>query len=140
MVVLSLTMPITDASQPQITRTLIAQGPSAERPTIPPALRVSGIHLEPPSISEREPASVLRFKLENDGIVQVTDVILTIAVFEKQAQPTAAPKMIVRPFNLRTATTVEPGYSVEYEMLFRNLSNDCNCAPHVEVLSARAVR
>lgn len=140
MVLLSLTLLIADPSQPQITATLIGQEPSPEQPAIPSALRVSDIRLEPQAILEREPASMLRFSLENDGIVQMRDVVLTIAVFEKQTQPTATPKVIVRPFQLRTPATVEPGYFVEYEMLLRNLSTDCNCVPRVEVVSARAVR
>lgn len=104
------------------------------------ALRISEIRLELPASIESGPNSILRFNLANDGIGRLADVILKIAIFEKAIEAAPTPRAIVRPFRLHTATILEAGYSVEYEMLFRNLAADCDCVPKVEVMSARIAR
>ena len=52
----------------------------------------------------------------------------------------ALTRAVLKPFTLRTEATLEPGYSVDYEMRLRNLSARCQCVPKVEVVSARAPR
>jgi hypothetical protein len=104
------------------------------------ALRISEVRLDLSPHSESEPSSILRFNLENDGIGRLSDVTLRIAIFERATKAALIPRAIVRPFSVRTEATLEPGYSIEYEMLFRNLAADCDCVPKVEVLSARFAR
>jgi hypothetical protein len=104
-----------------------------------PALRVSEIRLEPAPATEVEPSAVLRFNLENHGITQLADVVLRIAVYTEPSEA-EVPRAIVRPFTLHTDATLEPGYSVDYEMRFRNLTAGCHCVPKVEVVSAKAPR
>ncbi len=102
-----------------------------------PSLRVSDVRLEPGPSAEPEPSAVLRFNLENHGITQLADVILRIAIFERPAEAVVVPRAVVRPFSMHTDATLEPGYSVDYEMLFHNLSAGCSCVPTVEIVSAR---
>ena len=105
-----------------------------------PSLRISDIRLEPGPTAEPEPSAVLRFNLENHGITQLGDVVLRIAIFEKDTEPVVMPRALVRPFSMHTEATLEPGYSVDYEMLFHNLSAGCSCVPTVEIVSARPPR
>jgi hypothetical protein len=109
-------------------------------PPVHPSLRVSDVRLEPGPAAEPEPSAVLRFNLENHGITQLADVILRIAIFERPAEAVVVPRAVVRPFSMHTDATLEPGYSVDYEMLFHNLSAGCNCVPTVEIVSARPPR
>jgi hypothetical protein len=104
-----------------------------------PALRISKVRLEPAPGAEAEPSAVLRFNLENHGITQLADVILRIAVYA-EPEDAALTRAILRPFTLHTEATLEPGYSVDYEMRLRNLSAGCHCVPKVDVVSARAPR
>ena len=114
----------------------------ADQPQLPenPALRITDVRLEPALLAEPEPSAVLRFNLENHGITQMADVVLRIAIFEKQSEAAVVPRAVVRPFSMHTDATLEPGYSVDYEMVFHNLSAGCNCVPKVEVVSARPPR
>jgi hypothetical protein len=104
-----------------------------------PALRVSDIRLEPAPVPGAEPSVVLRFNLENHGITQLADVVLRIAVYSEPSEAELT-RAIIRPFTLHTDATLEPGYSIDYEMKFRNLSVGCHCVPKVEVVSAKAPR
>ena len=113
--------------------------PAAPEPPEHPALRVSNIRLEPEPDAEAEPSAFLRFNVENYGITQLTDVVLRIAVYTDPDDP-ALTRAVLKPFTLRTEATLEPGYSVDYEMRLRNLSARCQCVPKVEVVSARAPR
>lgn len=118
-------------------------GPPADPRTAPlelpehPALRVSDIRLEAAPVPEAEPSAVLRFSLANHGITQLADVVLRIAVYTQPSEAELT-RAIVRPFTLHTDATLEPGYSVDYEMKFRNLAPGCQCVPKVEVVSAKA--
>jgi hypothetical protein len=104
-------------------------------------VHVGRARLENPDRLEFEPAAMLKFDLTNDGIVAVEDVIVRIAIFEKQLDDVVAlPRAVVRPVDIRTRATIQPGFTVEYEMLFHNLAADCNCEPRITLVSARPVR
>jgi len=122
---------------PGIGQPLDQRADPAPPPPLHPSLRVKDVRLEPGPAAEPEPSAVLRFNLENHGITQLGDVILRIAIFERQTEAVVVPRAVVRPFSMHTDATLEPGYSVDYEMLFHNLSPGCNCVPTVEIVSAR---
>lgn len=102
-------------------------------------LRVSHVRLGAPPADVPKPASVLKFDMLNDGDLRVTDVHIQIAIVQKErpAADRTPPRVIVGPFTISGHATIEAGYTVNYEMLLRNLSNDCECQPDVRVVSAR---
>jgi hypothetical protein len=102
-------------------------------------LRVSHVRLEAPPVDAPKPASLLKFDMMNDGDLRVTDVRIQIAIVQKErlAADRTPPRVIVGPFTISGHATIEAGYTVNYEMLLRNLSYDCECQPDVRVVSAR---
>jgi hypothetical protein len=105
------------------------------------AVRAGRARLESPDRPEGEPAAMLKFDVTNDGIVAVRDVVVRIGIYEKQPDAAASvPRAVVRPVDIRTHATIQPGFTLEYEMLFRNLAADCDCIPKVTIVSARTVR
>ena len=88
-----------------------------------------------------KPSAVLKFDMLNDGELRVTDIVLQIAMVEKQRVEGAvgSPRVVVGPFTIRGSVTIEAGYTVNYEMLLRNLSPDCGCVANVVVVSARTL-
>jgi len=66
---------------------------------------------------------------------------LEISITEKPAfEPVLAPsRMLVRPFTIRGNVVLESGYTINYEMLLRHFSSDCNCLANVGVLSVRSL-
>ena len=129
---------------PVLTKT-VAQLTSTQDSTAssqPPAseLRVRNLRLDEPSLEISRPAALLRFDLLNDSPDRVTDVLLEIAIVEKPPQTAGSRRLIAGPITMRGYATIEPGYTVEYKVLLRNLSSDCACEPQVSVVSARPVQ
>jgi hypothetical protein len=121
---------------------LLTTGPSAadrsriERP--PASVRIVNVRLESVNHETPKPTAVLKFDLLNDTSVGVSDVVIEISIVEKSGGKTGAqpPRIVVAPFTIRSQTTIEAGYTVNYAMLLRNLSSDCDCIANVSVLSA----
>jgi hypothetical protein len=78
-----------------------------------------------------KPASVLKFDMMNDGDLHVTDVRIRIAIVQKErsAADRTPPRVIVVPFTISGHAAIEAGHTVNWEMLLRNLSSDCQCHP-----------
>jgi hypothetical protein len=108
----------------------------------PPAsdLRVRNLRLDEPSVEVARPAVVLKFDLLNDSPGRVTDVLIEIAIVEKPSRDPGSRRLVAGPITMRGYATIEPGYTVEYKVLLRNLSSDCGCEPQVSVVSARPVQ
>jgi|KBSMisStandDraft_5_1062788.scaffolds.fasta_scaffold73828_2 hypothetical protein len=104
-------------------------------------LRIGNVRLEAPPSPQTPASAVLKFDLFNEGPSRVTDILLEVSVRGKPAfdPGPATARVLVRPFKIRGAVKLEAGYSVNYEVLLRNLSSDCNCVASVEVLSFRAL-
>jgi hypothetical protein len=102
-------------------------------------LRVQRVRLEaaPPSASDT--SAVLKFELVNNGPMTVTGVVLEIAVRVKATtQGESADRLVVAgPFTIRAGVDLQAGYTLNYELLLRNLRADCDCAPDVTVTAAR---
>jgi hypothetical protein len=65
----------------------------------------------------------------------LTDLILEISILEKSAAKELAGRALVRPFQIRGNIVLQAGYTINYEMLLRNLSSDCRCVANVDVVS-----
>jgi hypothetical protein len=103
-------------------------------------LRIANVRLQEPPPSTPQPSALLTFDLTNDGLLPVTDIKLQIEVHElgilSSEEP---PRAIVRPFEVLGSAIIEPGFTVKYSMVFRNLTLDCRCEAGVTVVSASAV-
>jgi hypothetical protein len=75
----------------------------------------------------------------NEGALRVADVVIEISILDKERSENhdGQPAPIVRPFRISAHATIEAGYTVNYQMLLRNLSPECPCVATVKILSAR---
>jgi hypothetical protein len=106
-----------------------------------PTLRIMNVRLEAPPADAPTPSAVLKFDMLNDGGSKVTDIVIQISMLERPRDEHAlgSRRFVVNPFMIRGSVTLEAGYTMNYEMLLRNLSADCACVPNVVVISARPV-
>ena len=120
----------------------VAGNPDPTVSSQPPAseLKVRNLRLDDPSVEVSRPAVVLKFDLLNDSLSRVTDVLIEIAIVEKPSRDAGSRRLVAGPITMRGYATIEPGYTVEYKVLLRNLSSDCGCEPRVSVVSARPVQ
>jgi hypothetical protein len=81
----------------------------------------------------------LKFDVFNDTSLRLTDVVMRVSFLEKQAPDIAdvPARVLVGPVTVRVTAVLQAESVLSYEMLFRNLSSDCDCSPSVEILSAR---
>jgi hypothetical protein len=103
-------------------------------------LKVRNLRLDEPAVEVSRPAVILKFDLLNDSPSRVTDVLIEIAIVEKLSRNPGPRRLVAGPITMRGYATIEPGYTVEYKVLLRNLSSDCACEPQVSVVSARPVQ
>jgi hypothetical protein len=103
-----------------------------------PLLQIENLRLVAPPAQVPQPSAVLKFDVFNDTESRLTDVVMRVSFLEKQTEESqTAPRVVVGPVTVRVGESMQAGHVVSYEMLFRNLSFDCDCAPRVEILSAR---
>jgi hypothetical protein len=115
---------------------------SDSRPIVPdPAgraspLRVHRVRLEaaPPPIPK--PSVVLKFDVVNDGLVPRSGVILEVTILERPSAD-ADRHVVAGPFTIRGDVNLQAGYTLNYEMLLRNLPSDCDCVADVTIVSDR---
>jgi hypothetical protein len=97
--------------------------------------------LEPGPQAESSPSTTLKFDMLNDGASRLTNIILEVSILKKH-QPEESDQrqnVLVRPFTIREKVVLQPGYSMEYELRFRNFSSDCDCLPRVDVVSVESL-
>jgi hypothetical protein len=134
---------VVDADVPA-TRAAFDGGLRSERSadiTPPPStLRIRNVRLVAAPASVTQPSAVLKFEMANEGPQPVTDTLVEIVITEQQRGESEAlnPKTIVGPVTIEGKNIIEAGYTLEYQMLLRNLSAECECVANVAVLSARA--
>jgi hypothetical protein len=113
---------------------------SVDRPAPPPGIRIKQVRLEPPDEGDTSKTAVLRFDAVNDSADRLTDLVLEISIVGKPSTSDAAtPPVIRRPFTVQEKRIIEPGYSLQYEIVLKNVSSDCDCRTSVEVRSARSL-
>jgi hypothetical protein len=123
-------------SRPDVT---ISASPSDVRSTsFSGILKVENVRIEtPPSVIMSE-AALLKFELLNAASTPLTAITVEISVREK-GEADLPGVQLVRPFAIRGDTVLKPGYTLNFQMLLRNLSPGCACTAQVEVVSARAL-
>jgi hypothetical protein len=100
-----------------------------------PLLQIENLRLDSPPPAVPQPAALLKFDVSNNTSLRLTDVVLKVSFLENSCPvPT---RVIVGPVTVRVKAILQAESVLSYEMLFRNLSSDCDCSPSVEILSAR---
>lgn len=113
---------------------------SVNRPAQSPGIKIKKIRLEPPDEGDALTTAVLRFDAVNDSADRLTDLVLEISIVGKGSTSDAAPsRVITRPFTVEEKRVIEPGYSLQYEIVLKNVSSDCDCRTSVQVRSARSL-
>ena len=109
-------------------------------PQIAAPVRVENVRLEVAPPTEAVPSTILKFDVTNASSKRLTDLLLEISITEKSSDPVLAPRRtLVRPFKVRGNVVLESGYTINYEMLLRQFSSDCECVANVDVLSVRSL-
>lgn len=121
---------------PSIDLSLLAVEPRAAS-----TLRIENVRLERSPADAPAPSALLKFDMVNEGTLRLRDILIEIAIFEKAQTLTGGlkPRLIVRPFTIKGHVTIEPSYTVNFEMLLRNVSSECPCEADVSVVFADAV-
>lgn len=105
-----------------------------------PPIQIENVSLETAPAPAPQPSALLKFDVSNETAVRITDIMMRVSFVEKRPDSSdTPPKAVVGPVTVRVGQTLQAGYVLSYEMLFRNLSSDCNCSPLVEILSARSL-
>jgi hypothetical protein len=104
--------------------------------SVPTPVKIQHVRLAPAPGAE-QPATLLEFDMLNDSVDLITDVVVQISIVEKSTDRKTLPRVLAGPFTIKGETVIKPGYTINYQMLMRNLSSDCDCIANVGVLSAR---
>lgn len=100
---------------------------------------IEDVRLESPLPPEPTSSSILKFDVVNDGDHGIAALVLEVSIVQKSAGERDDALFVVHPFKIRGSRVLAPGQAISYELLLRNLSADCHCIPHVNVLSVRPV-
>jgi hypothetical protein len=98
-------------------------------------LWVENVRLEAPVHAEAAPSTLLKFDVFNGASTPLTDLVLEISVRETSALTELSGRALVRPFTIRGNVVLQAGYTVNFELLLRNLSSDCRCIANVDIVS-----
>jgi hypothetical protein len=101
-------------------------------------IRARHIRIEHAPPTEPRPSALLKFDVFNGGLLTLETVTLRISVSEKpdSNHPLIPGRVLVRPLTIRATAELEPGQTLDYEVLLRNLDPDCNCVARIDVLAA----
>jgi hypothetical protein len=103
-------------------------------------LEIGNPRLETAPPGAPQPSSLLKFDVLNKSSLRLTDLVMRVSFVEKQPDSSDTPvRVLIGPVTFRVEEILQSGFVLSYEILFRNLSSDCDCSPAVEVLSARLV-
>jgi hypothetical protein len=102
-------------------------------------LRLSNIRLEPATDFEAAASMNVSFDLANDSSVSFTNIVIQVRILKNPvpSSPTSVSTVLAGPFSIRTKIVFEPAFTINYELRLRNLSSDCDCNAHVEIVSYR---
>ena len=103
------------------------------------SLRIANVRIEVPPADAPKPSSLLKFDILNESDLRVSDVLIEIAIVDNRLPDDGGlrPRPVVGPFRISGHATIEAGYTVNYQMLLRNLNPECPCVANVRVVSAR---
>jgi hypothetical protein len=100
------------------------------------AARIRNIRLEAPTRPIASPSAVLKFEVFNQGSKRLTHVEVQISFLENSTEDDTPPRVIIGPFTVRGKVDLDAGYSLQYELLLRNVTIECGCVAKVTVVSA----
>jgi hypothetical protein len=108
-------------------------------------LRVQYVRFEPAPQLDGAPTTVLNFGLSNKSANDLTQIVVDVSILEKSVGSAArtGAGLIAGPFTIQQKNqnhVLHPGETIDFELRLRNLSSDCKCTAHVNVLSARPSR
>jgi hypothetical protein len=100
-------------------------------------LKVQNIRFESGPNTDASSSVTLKFDMVNASSSGLTNIVLEISILRKRQQegPDAPPNVLVHPFVVREQVVLQPGYSMEYELRFQNLSANGDCVAQVDVIS-----
>lgn len=107
-----------------------------------PSLGIAKIRLDPPEPGVQENSAVLKFQVSNESSSKLTDIVLEVSIVEEPRRgPLDTPRRVLAgPFAIRGKIVLDAGYTADCEILLRNISPTCRCAPKVRVVSFRSIR
>jgi hypothetical protein len=103
--------------------------------------QIENLRLDSAPPEAPQPSAVLKFDVFNATSARLTDVVMKVSFLKKPPTdgPTTPLRVLVGPVTVRVGEILQTGFALSYEMLFRNLSAECDCLPRVEILSARSL-
>ena len=115
--------------------------PDIKKSATLPSLGIAKIRLDPPEPGEQENSAVLKFQLSNESSITLTDIVLEVSIVEeaRRGQPETPGRVLAGPLAIRGKFVLDAGYTADCEILLRNISPMCRCAPKVRVLSFRSL-
>ena len=115
--------------------------PDIEKPAQVSSLGIAKMRLDSPPPWENENSAVLKFQMSNDSSSAVTDIVFEVSIVEEpQREHRDMPaRVLAGPFAIRGKIVLDPGYTVDSEILLRNISPTCSCVANVRVLSFRSI-
>jgi hypothetical protein len=129
--------PESDITGPKLDAGTVVVNPASNWPL----LQIKNLRLDssPPDVAQ--PAALLKFELLNDTSLRLTDILVRVSFVDDHGLDAAEvpARVIVGPVTVLVKAVLQAESVVGYEMLFRNLSSDCDCSPSVVILSARSL-
>ena len=110
---------------------------TVEPPTPTSMVTIKNVRLRSAPATEPAPSAILEFDILNQAGMTVTDLVFEVSIAQKP-EPDHAPgpkHVVAGPFTIKGTIDLDAGYTIAYEVLLRNLSSDCSCAPEVHVVS-----
>jgi hypothetical protein len=88
---------------------------------------------------EAAPSMNVSFDVANDSSVSFTNIVIQVRILKNPipSSPTSVSTVLAGPFSIRTKIVVERAFTINYQIRLRNLSSDCDCNAHVEIVSYR---
>jgi hypothetical protein len=121
--------------------TSIATPLSVTAPTARSPLKIEHVRFEPGPLTETAPSTTVKLDMVNESAHGLTDLVVRLWI-EEAVPPNSSivpRRTLAGPYTLRGKVVLEPGHTINYEMLLRNLSPDCACVVKVDVLSVRSL-
>jgi hypothetical protein len=115
--------------------------PDIENPKEVSPIAIAKVRLDSPPPWENNNSAVLKFRMSNGSSSTLTDIVFEVEIVEDpQREHRDTPgRILVGPLAIRGKIVLEPGYTADCEILVRNMSPTCRCAPKVRVLSFRSL-
>jgi hypothetical protein len=102
-------------------------------------LRVRYLRFSAASHLHGAPSTTLKFGLSNEGEDDLTHIVVRISIVAKPVGAGVSNRL-AGPYTLKGQNVVlRPGQTLNFEMTLKNLSANCGCVAHVNVLSAQPI-